>query len=91
MEKLYGMVRKMDFKELNDLISIREYISISIGNPSIDRKTITGMNHLLLLVDKKIISLLMSDEFKKYVGYANLQDVLEDVRKITNIKSGLQK
>lgn len=81
----------MDLKELIDLIAIRQYVVNATANPAIDRATITYMSDLLLLTDKKIIGLLMSNEFKEYVEYKNYRQLREDAARITNIRSGLKK
>jgi len=81
----------MNLKELTDLIAIRQYVINATGNPTIDRATVTHMNNTLLLLDKKIIGLLQSDEFKEYINYADIRKAIEDVSRITNIKSGLPK
>lgn len=81
----------MDLKELTDLIAIRQYVVNSTANPTIDRATVSYMNGLLILLDKKIITLLGSDEFKEYINYKDVRKAIEEVAKITNIKSGLKK
>lgn len=81
----------MDLKELVDLITLRQYVVNSTANPAIDRATVTYMNDTLLLLDKKIISLMQSDEFKEYLDYKNVRQAREEVAAITNIKSGLQR
>jgi hypothetical protein len=81
----------MDLKELTDLIAIRQYVVNSTANPAIDRETVTYMNGILILIDKKIVGLLKSNDFKEYVDYQNVRKAIEDVARITNIKSGLKK
>jgi hypothetical protein len=81
----------MDLKEITDLIAIRQYVVNSTGNPAINRETVSYMNGVLILVDKKIVDLLKGQEFKEYIDYQNVRQAIEDVVKITNIKSGLKK
>lgn len=81
----------MDLKELVDLITVRQYVVNSTGNASIDRSTVNVMNGMLIMIDKKIMSLLQSDEFKDYVNYKDVRKAIEEVARITNIKSGLKK
>lgn len=81
----------MDLKELTDLISIRQYVINSTANPAIDRAAINEMNGMLILLDKRIISILRGEEFKEYIGYANVRKAIEEVANANNIKSGLQK
>ena len=81
----------MDLKEITDLIAIRQYVVNSTGNPAINRETVSYMNGVLILNDKKIVDLLKGQEFKEYIDYQNVRQAIEDVVKITNIKSGLKK
>lgn len=78
------------FEELVDLIKIRDYVINSIGLPTIDKKTVNELNNMLLLLDKKIIGMITSDEFKDYIGYANVQQAKEAAARITNIYSGIE-
>jgi hypothetical protein len=80
----------MELKELSELIKIREYVANSVATSTIERKTITELNNLLLLIDKKIITLLLGDEFKEYVDYKNVQEAKEAAVRITNIYAGIE-
>lgn len=80
----------MNLKNINDLINIRNYIAMSTNNGWIDKKIINYLNNLLLLLDKKILAILMDDEFKSLINYQNLPEVLREVKQVTNIKSGLK-
>lgn len=80
----------MNLKELTDLISIRQYVSNSIGNASIDRATVHYMSNTLLLLDKKIIDLLKSSEFKEYINYNDVGSVVRQAAELSNIKSGIK-
>lgn len=81
----------MDLQELTDLMDIRQYVVNSTANPTIDRETVNYMNGLLIMLDKKIIGLLKSDDFKEYVNYKDVRKAIEEVARITNIKSGLKR
>lgn len=81
----------MDFIEINNLITIRQYVINSISNSSIDRATVNVMNGMLILIDNKILKLLQSDDFKEYIGYKDVKQAIAEVIRITNIKSGLKK
>lgn len=81
----------LDLSELVDLITIRQYVVNSTGNPAIDRATVTHMNNTLILLDKKIIGLIQSDSFKEYINYGDIKQAIRDVALITNIKSGIKK
>ena len=80
----------MKLNEITDLISVRQYVSNSISNSSIDRATVNVMSGMLILIDKKILSLLQDNKFKEYVGYKDVKKAIEEVVKINNIKSGLK-
>lgn len=80
----------MNFEELVSLIRIRDYVINSIALPTIDRKTVNELNGMLLLLDKKIIGMICSDEFKDYIGFTNVQQAKEAAARITNIYSGIE-
>lgn len=81
----------MNLKEITDLISIRQYVVNSTGSPYLDRATVNVMNGMLILLDNKILGLLQSEEFKKYINYQDVRKAIEDAARVTNIKSGLKK
>jgi len=81
----------MDLKELTELIAIRQYVVNSTGNMTLDRPTVNELNGMLILLDKKIVGILKGPEFKDYIGYQGVKQAIEDVVRITNIKSGLKK
>lgn len=79
-----------NFEEITHLISLRQYVVNSTGNPTIDRATVNYLNGVLILLDKKIIGILQSDNFKDYINYADVKQAIVEVARITNIKSGLR-
>jgi hypothetical protein len=81
----------MDLRELVDLITVRQYVVNSTANATIDRATVTVMNNMLIMIDKKILSLIQSSEFKAYVNYGDVRKAVEEVANINNIKSGLHR
>jgi hypothetical protein len=80
----------MELEELVNLIKIRAYVVNSTALPTIDRKTVNELNGILLLLDKKIISLLTGNDFKDYIGYKDVQAAKEAAARITNIYSGIE-
>jgi hypothetical protein len=80
----------MDLTEIVDLIRIRDYVINSIALPTIDRKTVSELNGILLLLDKMIIGMITGTDFKNYVGYTNVQQAKEEAARITNIYSGIE-
>lgn len=81
----------MDLKELVDLITIRQYVVNSTANPTMDRDACRYLNGSLIMLDKKIMSILQSDSFKKYINYNDVQKAIQEVANITNIKSSFNK
>ncbi len=79
----------MDLTEINSLISIRQYVINSLSNPAIDRSTVNTMNGMLILIDNKIIKMLQDESFKEYIGYKDVKKAIEEVARITNIKSSI--
>jgi hypothetical protein len=58
----------------------------------IDKKTINEMSHLLDILDKKIIDMLKSQEFKEHISSEKVSKALSEVAlKQKAIKSGLVK
>lgn len=79
----------MELQELLDLIKIREYVRDNVSLPTIDRKTVSELNGILLLLDKRIIETLIGSEFKDYIGYKNVDEAKRSAAQITNIYSGI--
>lgn len=75
--------------EIIALTQIRKYLSETMGNPNWDRKVVNEMNNTLLLLDKKIVSLIQSGDFKEYINYNNVKDVIKEAVQTNNIRSGL--
>jgi hypothetical protein len=55
-----------------------------VANPIFDRATVKELDGLLILLDKKIASILTSDEFKEYIGFADLKDAIKQMHADTN-------
>jgi hypothetical protein len=81
----------MDLQELLNLISIRSYVVNAVANPTFDRATVRDLDGILILLDRRISKILTGSEFKDYIGYADVRKAIEDVARITNIKSGIRK
>ena len=79
------------FAELTNLISLRQYVSNSIDNAMIDRKTVKYLSGVLILIDKKLLGLLQSDSFKDYINYTDVNNAILDAVRVSNIKSSLNK
>jgi hypothetical protein len=81
----------MNMQELLDLIAIRTYVVNSVANPIFDRGIIKDLDGILILLDKRIASILTGKEFKEYIGFSDVRKAIEEVRFQTNIKSGIRK
>jgi hypothetical protein len=81
----------MDLTEITALIAVRQYVVDSRGNPTLDKETVNYMNGILIMLDKKIVALLRGDDFKEYINYKDVRKAIEEVARITNIKSGLKR
>ena len=81
----------MNLTEITDLIQIRQYVANSIENHNIDRPTVNAMSGTLLLLDKKIMSLLLGDQFKTYIHFDEVAKVTEEVVRFRNIRNGMNK
>jgi hypothetical protein len=81
----------MDLTEINHLINIRLYISSTIGNNFLDRNTLNELSSMQILIDKKIVELLRTSDFKEYINFKDARAALEEVVRLNNIKSGLKK
>jgi hypothetical protein len=58
----------MSLKELSELIQIRDYICNSLSNATLDKRTVSSLNSMMILLDNKIISLLHKDDFKNFIN-----------------------
>jgi len=81
----------MNLTEISELIQIRQYVANSIENYNIDRPTVNAMSGTLLLLDKKILNLLLGEQFKKYIHFDEVTKVSEEVARFRDIKNGMNK
>lgn len=81
----------MNLSEITELIKVREYLVASSNNYNINRSDANELNGILLLIDKKLVELLKSSSFKEYVGFSNVKEVVQEVRRMNDIKSGLKR
>jgi hypothetical protein len=79
-----------DLNEISNLIGIRNYISTMINNYAISRDTVANLNKMVIVLDRRIVDKLLSNEFKEYVGFQDAEKLLSEARKISDIKSGLK-
>jgi len=80
----------MKLNEIISLIEIKNYAFNIINSNHSSKEHVKYMSNIMLLIDKKIGELLSNEEFKKYIGYEHVDDLIKEVRNISNIKSGLK-
>lgn len=57
----------MKTKEVLDLIQIRNYVAIAINAMSLEKTAAHKLSKMLPSIDKKIASILQSEEFENYI------------------------
>jgi len=75
----------MNIKEIADLIAIRQYTRNAIEFPSTDRKLISILGNVTTLIDKKIIKMVTSAEFKDLISYKEVDEAIDEITAVTNI------
>lgn len=81
----------MDVKEIQALIDVREYVNTMLNNYNRAKTDLADLRAMLILIDNKVVSMLLSDEFKEYVNFADAKAAVARAAEINNIKSGLKK
>ena len=74
---------------VSDLINIRNYVVQAINNYSLAKLTAKELNKMLLVLDKKIVDEILSDDFKEIVGFDTAEQTMKEAAFNNNIKSGL--
>lgn len=77
--------------EINSLINIRDYINLMINNYNRSKDEFGQLKQLTVLVDNKIMSLILSDNFKAYVNFEQAAEAIAKAAKNNDIKSGMNK
>lgn len=62
-------MRYEELLEVNNLISIRNYIDSTINNMSFTRQEVTGLQVLIEKIDKKIVKILLSKQFEQHIDF----------------------
>ena len=76
--------------EIIDLIKIKNYAFNIVNSTSSSKENVKYMNNIIILIDKKINKLLSSEEFKEYIDYNSIEEVIKEVRNNSNIKNGMK-
>lgn len=80
-ETFIGMLKwksKVKISEINNLIEIRDYVNLMINNFNLKKEEVKELSNIKLLIDKKIVDELLSDNFKKYINFDNIADVKKE-------------
>lgn len=80
----------MDLNIISQLISIRTYITMAVNNYSLHRDTVKQFNDMLVVIDRRLVESLLSNEFKDTIGFSDVKTLVAEARKINDIKSGLR-
>lgn len=93
----------MNLKDISSLIEIRDYIERTINNYSLAKSSVAELKTMLILLDKKIVTLLIGEEsknpeeertspLKEFLNYAETKDAATREAAInSSIKSGLKR
>jgi hypothetical protein len=81
----------MDLNEISNLIEIRNYIASAINNYALERNVVAQLNKMLILLDRRIVERVLDNDFKKFLGYEDVEKFLAEARKISDIKSSFKK
>lgn len=81
----------MDLQEIKNLIDVRDYVERVLNNYNRDKQEIASLRSMVILLDNKIVSMLLKDDFKEYVDFNNAKDAVRKAAENNNIKSGLKK
>ena len=81
----------MELEELVNLIKVRDYVSNSINNYSIEKSIVNELGLILALLDKKIVGMIRNSDFKDYIHFDDAKKTMEDIVKMNNLKSSLSK
>ena len=77
----------MNLQEIKLLIDIKQYLLTAVDNYTIPKSDIKELNSMILLIDKKIISILTGTEFKEYINFEIADKVVRDAAMTNNILS----
>jgi hypothetical protein len=75
---------------MDALINLRGFVTLMINNYNRSKTEVADIIAMSTLIDNKIVSMLLSDEFKDYVHFNEAKNALAKARENNNIKSGLR-
>lgn len=77
--------------ELSSLVTVRDYAYTVINNSNFNRADVNDLTAILILLDKKILDVMRSQDFKEYIGFDDSKKIIQEMVQKNNIKSGLAK
>lgn len=75
---------------ISDLIHIRNYVVQATNNFALSKTTFKDLSKMLVVLDKKIVEQILSDEFKDIVGFGDAETVMREAAANNNIKTGMK-
>jgi hypothetical protein len=79
-----------ELNEVRALIQIKDYVGNLInGNFTLPKDQMKDLQKIHLLMDKKIVGVILSDEFKNYVHFEEGEKATKEAAWNNNIKSSL--
>lgn len=69
MDLAQGRSKSIDLKQLADLVTIRQYIVNAAEYHTVEKSAAIEMTRILPLVDKKLVEIILSKNFKEFIGY----------------------
>lgn len=72
----------MNLSEICDLIKIKEYVKQAYEGFNLEKSDYKDFSYILVLLDKKIISSIKSEEFKKFIDFENKEAAMADLLKL---------
>lgn len=77
-------------QEMDALINLRAFVTLMINNYNRSKSEIADIIPMSTLIDNKIVSMLLSPQFKDYVHFNEAKAALAKARENNDIKSGLR-
>ena len=77
-------------QEMDALINLRGFVTVMLNNYNRSKTEVNEIIAMATLIDNKIVSMLLSNEFKDYIHFNEAKTALAKARENNNIKSGLK-
>lgn len=76
--------------DASSLITIRNYVVMSIDNHNLSREKINQLNKLKILLDKVITDYLISEDFISSLNIENAESVIKETLENNNLKKDMK-